>query len=518
MLQCVSALSVKRPLPYNNFNFSSLDRVNTNPLNGWFYQQTHRNCLMTFASLGLSPKILRVLEEQGYKEPTPIQQQTIPLILKAHDVMGAAQTGTGKTASFTLPLLECLSRTTDPHKKSAPAIRALILTPTRELAAQVADSVQTYGKYLGLKSTVVYGGVKIGPQIGKLRRGVDILIATPGRLLDLINQNALKLSSVEFFVLDEADRMLDMGFLPDIRKVIRLIPQERQTLLFSATISAEIKALANNLLRTPKLIEVAAPNATAEGIEQLVHPVDQTKKRELLSFLIGSKNWKQVLVFTRTKRRADQLAKQLEADGLTTESIHGDKTQGARSKALAKFKSGNARVLVATDVAARGIDINKLPHVVNFDLPNTPEDYVHRIGRTGRANNEGAAISFVASDERSALKAIERLLKMKIPQEVVPGFEPNFSMKSSEPAEKTRDNYHQKNKPRSRSAKPGQASGRRSAESSPRSGRRSENSANAQDKNKDSRFSRSKDKSGVKNRSRSETFSHAKPKARSGNR
>lgn len=408
---------------------------------------------MTFAALGLSPKILRVLEEQDYKTPTPIQQQVIPLILQGLDIMGAAQTGTGKTAGFTLPLLECLSRTSESHKNGA--IRALILTPTRELAAQVGDSVQIYGKYLGLKSTVVYGGVKIGPQIGKLRKGVDILIATPGRLLDLVEQNALKLSSIEFFVLDEADRMLDMGFLPDIRKVIRLLPKERQTLLFSATLSSEIKVLANKLLRTPTLIELATPNATAEGIKQLIHPVDQTKKRELLSFLVGSKNWKQVLVFTRTKRRADQLAKQLEADGLTTESIHGDKTQGARTKALAKFKSGKARVLVATDVAARGIDINKLPHVVNFDLPNIPEDYVHRIGRTGRANNEGVAISFVSSDERSALKAIERLLKMKIDQEVVTGFEPHFSVMTTEQPTKNSANARnkKKNKPVNRNVK-----------------------------------------------------------------
>lgn len=384
---------------------------------------------MTFKTLGLSAELVRAVEEEGYQEATPIQQQVIPVIIKGRDVMAAAQTGTGKTAGFTLPLLQNLSQRSPVKERGQLPIRALILTPTRELAAQVAESVRTYGKYLPLRSLVVFGGVKINPQMVKLRHGVDILIATPGRLLDLLHQNALRLSSVETLVLDEADRMLDMGFINDIMKIIRLLPRKRQNLLFSATFSKEIKELAHSLLHAPASIEVARPNSTAEGITQVVHPVDKKRKRELLSHLIRSNDWGQTLVFARTKHGADNLAKQLYNDGITTAAIHGDKSQGARTRALADFKSGEVRVLVATDIAARGLDIDKLPHVVNFDLPNVPEDYVHRIGRTGRAKNEGSAVSLVSIDERDLLKDIEKLLKYRLSQVSVPGFEPDPSIK-----------------------------------------------------------------------------------------
>ncbi len=377
---------------------------------------------MSFESLGLSTELLRAVAEQGYDQPTPIQRQAIPIILQGKDVMAGAQTGTGKTAGFTLPLLQRLSE--KPAVKSR-SPRALVLTPTRELAAQVGESIATYGRYLPLRSAVVFGGVKINPQIEKLRRGVDILVATPGRLLDHASQKTVDLSHIEILVLDEADRMLDMGFIHDIRKVLALLPDnaQRQNLLFSATFSNEIKQLANRLLNEPQLIEVARRNTTAERISQIVYPVDKGRKRELLSHLIGQGDWRQVLVFTRTKHGANRLAQQLEKDGLSAAAIHGNKSQGARTRALAGFKNGDIRVLVATDIAARGLDIDQLPHVVNFELPNVPEDYVHRIGRTGRAGREGEAISLVCIDEHKLLRDIERLLKQPIPSQVLTGYE-----------------------------------------------------------------------------------------------
>lgn len=383
---------------------------------------------MSFESLGLSAEILRAVSEKGYSSPTPIQSQAIPVILEGRDLMGGAQTGTGKTAGFTLPLLQRLMDTTKPVKGRRP-LRALVLTPTRELAAQVAESVSLYGRHLPLKSTVVFGGVSINPQKMKLIKGVDILVATPGRLLDHISQNSVSLSQIDILVLDEADRMLDMGFIRDIRKVLALLPKEKQTLLFSATFSNEIKKLANDLLHSPALIEVAQRNTTSERVAQVVHHVDKNRKRELLSFLIGSNNWKQVLVFTRTKHGANRLAEQLGKDGITAAAIHGNKSQGARTRALAEFKSGKVRVLVATDIAARGIDINQLPHVVNYELPNVAEDYIHRIGRTGRAGNEGEAMSLVCVDELKLLKDIERLTKSDIPKVAIDGYEVDPSIK-----------------------------------------------------------------------------------------
>ncbi len=385
---------------------------------------------MSFDTLGLSAELLRAVSEQGYSVPTPIQLKAIPAILEGKDIMAGAQTGTGKTAGFTLPLLQRLNA--NPLKKDRRTIRALILTPTRELAAQVGGSVETYGRYLPLRSTVIFGGVKINPQIEKLRQGIDILVATPGRLLDHANQKTLDLSRVEILVLDEADRMLDMGFIHDIRKVLAMLPKNsaRQNLLFSATFSSEIKELANRLLNNPELIEVARRNATAEGIEQMVYPVDKKRKPELLSHLIGSHNWRQVLVFTRTKHGANRLAQQLEKDGLSATAIHGNKSQGARTRALAEFKDAKVRVLVATDIAARGLDIDQLPHVVNFELPNVPEDYVHRIGRTGRAGSEGEAISLVCVDEHKMLRDIEALLKRDIPKTVLDGYAPDPSIRA----------------------------------------------------------------------------------------
>jgi ATP-dependent RNA helicase RhlE len=392
---------------------------------------------MSFDSLGLSAELLRAISEQGYTEPTPIQTQAIPVILEGRDILAGAQTGTGKTAGFTLPMLQILSRTkTNGSRRN---IRVLILTPTRELAAQVGDSVKTYSKYLPLKSAIVFGGVKINPQIQKLRDGVDILVATPGRLLDHVSQKTMDLSSVEVLVLDEADRMLDMGFIRDIRKILALLPKQRQNLLFSATFSDEIKQLSNTILQSPALIEVARRNTAAESVSQLIHPVDKNRKRELLSFMIGSENWHQVLVFTRTKHGANRLAEQLGKDGISAAAIHGNKSQGARTRALANFKENSIRVLVATDIAARGLDINQLPHVINYELPNVPEDYVHRIGRTGRAGNEGEARSLVCVDEHKLLKDIERLLKRNIPKDTIPGYEPDPSIKA-EPIQKRHAN------------------------------------------------------------------------------
>jgi len=383
---------------------------------------------MLFSELGLSAELLRATDKQGYQEATPIQQQAIPLILEGHDLLAGAQTGTGKTAGFTLPLLQRLQATEQQgHKRH---VRALILVPTRELAAQVAESVRDYGRYLPFKSTVIFGGVSINPQISKLRQGVDIVIATPGRLLDHMQRGTIRLGGVETLVLDEADRMLDMGFINDIRKVLQAIPSNRQNLLFSATFSNDIKKLANELLDAPMEIQIARQNTTAEQISQVVHPVDRHRKRELLSHMIGTGNWRQVLVFTRTKHLANRLSQQLERDGLSSAAIHGNKSQGARTRALADFKKGKIRVLVATDIAARGLDIEQLPHVVNFELPNVPEDYVHRIGRTGRAGLEGEAVSLVCIDEQKLLSDIERLLKRNIEKVIIPGYEPDENIKA----------------------------------------------------------------------------------------
>ena len=375
---------------------------------------------MSFTTLSLSEPILRAVAETGYSTPTPIQKEAIPVILAGRDILAGAQTGTGKTAGFTLPLLQKLSERA-PAQGRRP-VRALILTPTRELAAQVGESVDTYGKYLPLRSTVIFGGVGINPQINALRKGVDIVVATPGRLLDHANQKNIDLSRIEYLILDEADRMLDMGFIHDIRKVLALLPKHRQSLLFSATFSPEIKKLADTLLNDPALIEVARRNAASERVEQVVHPVERERKRELLSHLIRTGAWKQVLVFTRTKHGADRLCKQLIADGITAAAIHGNKSQNARTRALADFKKNSIRVLVATDIAARGIDIDQLPHVVNFELPNVPEDYVHRIGRTGRAGNEGEAMSLVCDEEVELLQNIEKLIKREITKTQVTGF------------------------------------------------------------------------------------------------
>ena len=379
---------------------------------------------MLFTDLGLSPSILRAIEEEGYTSPTPIQEKSIPAVLKGGDLLAAAQTGTGKTAGFTLPILQRLTSNTKASSGKR-QLRVLILTPTRELAAQVQESVVTYGKYTGLKSTVVFGGVGANPQIKAIAAGLDILVATPGRLLDLMSQKCVSLDAIEILVLDEADRMLDMGFLRDIKKILAALPKQRQNLLFSATFSTDIKALADGLLNSPALIEVARSNSTNEAIAQLIHPVDRGQKHPLLAHLIQTKQWKQVLVFTRTKHGANKLVTQLEKDGITSMAIHGNKSQSARTKALAEFKDGKITVLVATDIAARGIDIDQLPHVVNYDLPNVSEDYVHRIGRTGRAGSNGVAVSLVCVDEHQMLRDIEKLIKQKLPQEIIAGFEPD---------------------------------------------------------------------------------------------
>ncbi|ROP59108.1 ATP-dependent RNA helicase RhlE [Enterobacter sp. BIGb0383] len=384
---------------------------------------------MSFDSLGLNPDILRAVAEQGYQQPTPIQQQAIPAVLQGRDLMASAQTGTGKTAGFTLPLLQRLVDH-NPHAKGQRPVRALILTPTRELAAQIGENVREYSRYLNIRSLVVFGGVSINPQMMKLRGGVDVLIATPGRLLDLEHQNAVKLDKVEILVLDEADRMLDMGFIHDIRRVLAKLPARRQNLMFSATFSDDIKGLAEKMLNNPLEVEVARRNTASEQVTQHVHLVDKKRKRELLSHLIGQGNWQQVLVFTRTKHGANHLAEQLNKDGIGSAAIHGNKSQGARTRALADFKSGDLRVLVATDIAARGLDIEELPHVVNYELPNVAEDYVHRIGRTGRAAATGEALSLVCVDEHKLLRDIERLLKKEIPRIAIEGYEPDPSIKA----------------------------------------------------------------------------------------
>ena len=384
-------------------------------------------CMTTFTELGLSECIVRAVSEHGYTVPTPIQQQAIPAVIKGGDLLAGAQTGTGKTAGFTLPILERLSKGANAPKNKTDRrhIRALVLTPTRELAAQVEESVRTYGKHTNLNSGVIFGGVGINPQIKLLKTGVDILVATPGRLLDHKQQGTIDLSHVEILVLDEADRMLDMGFIHDIKKVLAVLPPKRQNLLFSATFSDDIKALADRLLNNPAMIEVARRNSTVEIIAQKVHPVDRDKKQQLLSHLIKTYNWNQVLVFTRTKHGANKLVEQLIAGGINSMAIHGNKSQSARTKALAEFKDGSLTVLVATDIAARGIDIDQLPHVVNYDLPNVPEDYVHRIGRTGRAGATGEAISLVCVDEFKLLVDIEKLIKRQLPQEIIDGFIPD---------------------------------------------------------------------------------------------
>lgn len=389
---------------------------------------------MQFTDLNLLPELLKAIDEKGYSSPSPIQQQAIPAVLAGRDLMAAAQTGTGKTAGFTLPLLQLLAQgQLQGRKVQSNHVRALILTPTRELAAQVAESVTTYGKHLPLRSTVVFGGVKINPQMMAMRRGVDVLIATPGRLLDLYQQNAVKFGQLEVLVLDEADRMLDMGFIHDIKKILALLPKKRQNLLFSATFSEEIRTLARGLVANPLEVSVAPANTTAERVEQLIYPVDKNRKAALVTKLINDNNWQQVLIFTKTKHMANKLSLHLDTAGIKAAPIHGNKSQNARTKALADFKAGTIRALVATDIAARGLDIDQLPQVVNFELPNVAEDYVHRIGRTGRAGAAGHAISLVCADEGKELAGIERLIKQQLPRQVMPGFEPVNAVAESKP-------------------------------------------------------------------------------------
>ncbi|MCC5883642.1 MAG: DEAD/DEAH box helicase [Halomonas sp.] len=387
-----------------------------------------------FSELGLRAELLRAVEAQGYTTPTPIQLQAIPTVLKGGDLLASAQTGTGKTAGFTLPMLQRLADGPRPGKRQ---VRALVLTPTRELAAQVGESVADYGRHLTLKSHVIFGGVGQQPQVDAIRPGLDVLVATPGRLLDLHQQKHVDLSKVEILVLDEADRMLDMGFIHDIKKVLRALPEKRQNLLFSATFSDEIQTLAGKLLDNPEKIEVARRNTTAETVDQAIYRVDREKKRELLAHLIGRHGWNQVLVFTRTKHGANRLAEQLSKQDIPAMAIHGNKSQSARTRALSSFKNGELQVLVATDIAARGLDISELPHVVNFELPNIAEDYVHRIGRTGRAGSDGQAVSLVCVDEHGLLKGIERLIKRDLEKRIEPGFEPDPNAKP-EPIENGR--------------------------------------------------------------------------------
>ena len=384
---------------------------------------------MSFDTLGLLPELLRAVREQGYENPTPIQEQAIPLVLAGRDLMGRAQTGTGKTAGFTLPLLQMLAPSA--NTSASPArhpIRALILTPTRELALQVEESVRTYGKYIPLRSTTIFGGVNINPQTKALRAGVEIVVATPGRLLDHHQQGNLNFSHLDVLILDEADRMLDMGFIRDIQKILNLLPAKRQTLLFSATFTDEIKQLASKFLKDPATVQITPTNTAAELVRQVVHPVDRERKRALLAHLIQSRNLSQVLVFTRTKHGANRLSEQLDKDGINSMAIHGNKSQPQRIKALEDFKNGNVRVLVATDIAARGLDIDMLPHVVNFELPQVAEDYIHRIGRTGRAGAEGEALSLVCVDEHKLLKDIEKLLRKDLPKDVIQGYAPDPSI------------------------------------------------------------------------------------------
>ena len=386
---------------------------------------------MTFDELNLAPAILKAVHESGYENPTPIQAQAIPAVLAGHDLLAGAQTGTGKTAAFTLPMLHRLSQSAAPKNKfGGKGIRALVLTPTRELAAQVEESVREYGKYLDINSTVVFGGVGMNPQIDRVKRGVDILVATPGRLLDLQQQGFLDLSTIQVLVLDEADRMLDMGFIHDVKKVLALVPREKQSLLFSATFSDEIRALANTLLKNPQSIQVTPSNTTVQRITQVIHPVGRGKKKQVLLHIIQQHNWSQVLVFTRTKFGANNVAEFLTKNGVNAMALHGNKSQSARTQALAGFKSGEIRALVATDIAARGIDIDDLPHVVNYEIPNVSEDYVHRIGRTGRAGATGEAVSLVCMDEEGFMMDIERFTKQQIPVQVIEGFGPDAGEKA----------------------------------------------------------------------------------------
>lgn len=415
---------------------------------------------IAFTELGLSAPILRAISDVGYTNPTPIQSKAIPIVLKGNDLLAGAQTGTGKTAGFTLPILHLLSEKPKDVQKGQP--RCLVLTPTRELAAQVEESVKTYGKYLPLSSTVIFGGVNINPQIRRLNQPLDILVATPGRLLDHVGQKTLDLSAIEILVLDEADRMLDMGFIHDIKKVLALLPKHRQNLLFSATFSDEIKALTDKLLNNPEFVEVARRNTASELVEQTVHMVPQGNKQALVSHLITSNHWQQVLVFTRTKHGANRLTEKLVKDDISAAAIHGNKSQGARTKALEGFKDGTVRVLVATDIAARGLDIDQLPQVINFELPNVPEDYVHRIGRTGRAGSTGAAVSLVDREEVKLLKAIEKLIKREIQKVPVEGFTPPDTLENDDRAprpstSKPKPRSHPHKKPlnaTSREAKP----------------------------------------------------------------
>jgi ATP-dependent RNA helicase RhlE len=404
------------------------------PVEGFPFPGRHQEKVITtsFDSLGLQAELLRAVAEQGYTIPTPIQAQAIPVVLAGRDLLGAAQTGTGKTAGFTLPILQLLGA---PQRQ----IRVLVLVPTRELCAQVHESVRTYGKYAKLRATVIFGGVGIHPQIAELKRGVDIVVATPGRLLDHVQQRTIDLRHVEILVLDEADRMLDMGFIHDIRRILKLLPQKRQNLLFSATFPEEIRSLAATFMHDPVTVEVARRNTPAELVGQIAHPVAHDRKRALLSHLVKTGDWQQVLVFTRTKHGANRLAEQLERDGIEADAIHGNKSQGARTRALKRFKAQELRVLVATDIAARGLDIESLPHVVNYDLPHVAEDYVHRIGRTGRAGAEGSAVSLVSHEDRSLMSAIERLMNRKVEQRVVPGFEPGaHAPRAAEPQRPSR--------------------------------------------------------------------------------
>lgn len=396
---------------------------------------------MTFENLGLSEQLLRAVKSAGYSKPTPIQTDAIPLILAGKDLMAAAQTGTGKTASFTLPLLQHLSN--KPPIKSKRA-RALVLTPTRELAAQVQNSVETYGKYLDLTSAVAFGGVNISPQIRRLARGVDVLVATPGRLLDLYSQHAIRFDEIEILVLDEADRMLDMGFIHDIKKIIALLPKKRQNLMFSATFSDEIRKLAKSIMYHPMEIDISPRNSTVSSVIQKIHPVDKARKAELLGHLIISKRWFQALVFSRTKHGADKLVGALAKQNINAAAIHGNKSQAHRTKVLKQFKTNKLQVLVATDVASRGIDIDQLSHVVNFDLPYVPEDYIHRIGRTGRAGASGHAISLVSADEAKQLRCIEQLIKQKIKREEIDGFEPSHLVPEYTDKKSSRENHRHK--------------------------------------------------------------------------
>jgi len=411
---------------------------------------------MSFKSLGLIPELLKAVEKQGYTTPSPIQEKTIPIILEGKDVLASAQTGTGKTAGFTLPLLQNLHAT---RKQRHRPIRALILTPTRELAAQVYDNVRDYSQFLDIRSTVIFGGVNAKPQIRTIRGGIDVLVATPGRLLDLENQKALSLGRVEILVLDEADRMLDMGFLRDIKKVLSLMPKKRQNLLFSATFSKDIKKLAEGILHKPVLVEAEPENTTAAKVNHMVYRVDQSDKVDVAIKLIADGNWKQVLVFTRTKHRANRLSEKLVKAGISSAAIHGNKSQGARTKALAGFKSNKIRVLVATDIAARGLDIPLLPHVINFELPNIPEDYVHRIGRTGRAGASGDAISLVDINEVAYLKDIEKLLGEKLSSDIIAGYEPTAKPTGSKPKQGGGGNRNKNRKPRPKNNNSTQNSG-----------------------------------------------------------